>query len=162
MLRSIVTLRQGNAHMHTKATVRRKTMVEDKTRSKKHLIEEERWSKAGKRVYWLYATKAYGAWCIILLFVIQGAWQTLSIWGDYWLANVTSSKTLNDPFWFIGVYAAFNIGSWVCVLLRTSLGLMAGARTAQIYYEEMMQSILHASMSFFDTTPASRILNRVS
>ncbi|KAJ7972956.1 ABC transporter C family member 4 [Quillaja saponaria] len=37
-----------------------------------------------------------------------------------------------------------------------------GLKTAQVFFKQILHSILHAPMSFFDTTPSGRILSRAS
>jgi len=39
---------------------------------------------------------------------------------------------------------------------------MVGCKTANILFEKMHECIFRAPMSFFDSTPSGRILNRVS
>ncbi|CAI0449450.1 unnamed protein product [Linum tenue] len=48
--------------------------------------------------------------------------------------------------------------TWELAYFVSHLGLAI----AQRFFNEMLQSILHAPMSFFDTTPSGRILTRVS
>uniref|UniRef100_A0A2N9G8D3 ABC-type xenobiotic transporter n=1 Tax=Fagus sylvatica TaxID=28930 RepID=A0A2N9G8D3_FAGSY len=39
---------------------------------------------------------------------------------------------------------------------------LVGLKTAQIFFSQILHSILHAPMSFFDTTPSGRVLSRAS
>ena len=62
----------------------------------------------------------------------------------------------------LGVYATLGIGQAVLVLLGSfsmALGAILAARTL---HDGMLTSILRSPMSFFDTTPLGRILNRFS
>ncbi|KAE8693739.1 ABC transporter C family member 4 [Hibiscus syriacus] len=64
------------------------------------------------------------------------------------------------------MYCTEAFGWWgVTAVLLVSLGHFCntyGAQTAQIFFGQILQSIMHAPMSFFDTTPSGRILSRAS
>ncbi|KAG0554912.1 hypothetical protein KC19_12G129500 [Ceratodon purpureus] len=130
------------------------------------LVEEEQREigRVSSAIYKLYLTKAFGPWLIILLFIVQIGWQTMMLLSDYWLAYETSDGRQGslDPGNFIRVYAALSFGTWICVFLRTSLIILFGSRTTQVFFLEMLRSIFRAPMAFFDTTPSGRILSRAS
>ncbi|CDP20846.1 unnamed protein product, partial [Coffea canephora] len=48
------------------------------------------------------------------------------------------------------------------ILMRIFLLTFMGLKTSQIFFKGILHSILHAPMSFFDTTPSGRILSRAS
>lgn len=129
------------------------------------LVEEEQREigQVSRSIYWLYLTKAYGPRLIIALLIVQTVWQTLMVSADYWLAYETSDgrKGSLDPVRFIRVYALLSFGSWLCVLARTTLIVVLGVSTTQLFYLQMLRSIFRAPMAFFDTTPSGRILSRV-
>ncbi|KAK4407016.1 ABC transporter C family member 4 [Sesamum angolense] len=56
----------------------------------------------------------------------------------------------------------FSVVAFVLVLLRSILAAVMGLKTSQIFFQQILHSILHAPMSFFDTTPSGRILTRAS
>jgi ATP-binding cassette subfamily C (CFTR/MRP) protein 1 len=49
----------------------------------------------------------------------------------------------------------------VLVSGRSFLVAFIGLQTANSFFKQILNSILHAPMSFFDTTPSGRILSRV-
>jgi ATP-binding cassette subfamily C (CFTR/MRP) protein 1 len=59
------------------------------------------------------------------------------------------------------VYIALSIGGALCVLGRSMLVSLVGLLTAEKFFKNMLHCILRAPMSFFDSTPTGRILNRV-
>ncbi|KAG7967290.1 hypothetical protein I3843_08G093500 [Carya illinoinensis] len=106
----------------------------------KLIKEEER--EAGKvslHVYKLYCTEAFGWWGVAL----RGAMSF-------------------NPSLFISVYATIAAVSLVLILIRSFSVSFMGLKTAQILFAQILHSILHAPMSFFDTTPSGRILSRAS
>ncbi|CAD6238488.1 unnamed protein product [Miscanthus lutarioriparius] len=83
---------------------------------------------------------------------------------DYWLADQTSEEnaTSFQPSLFINVYAIIAAVSVVLVAARSFLVAIIGLQTADRFFKQILNSILHAPMSFFDTTPSGRILSRAS
>ncbi|XBI88118.1 hypothetical protein VPH35_026113 [Triticum aestivum] len=129
----------------------------------KIIQEEERESgQVSWRVYKLYMTEAWGWWGVVGIFGLSLVWQASDMASDYWLSYETSGGTPFNPSLFIGVYVAIAGVSMVLQVIKTFLETVMGLQTAQIFFRKMFDSILHAPMSFFDTTPSGRILSRAS
>lgn len=130
------------------------------------LIEEEEreTGKVGLQVYKEYCTAAFGWWGVTLAVLLSVVWQASLMAGDYWLAYETSEErsAIFNPSLFITVYAIITAASLVLITARALFITLMGLKTAQIFFTGILYSILHAPMSFFDTTPSGRILSRVS
>ncbi|KAL0388790.1 UNVERIFIED_CONTAM: ABC transporter C family member 14 [Sesamum radiatum] len=81
---------------------------------------------------------------------------------DYWLAYQTSDERNFVASLFIGIYTAIAVVSCVFMAIRSVLVAFLGLKTAQSFFNQILNSVLHAPMSFFDTTPSGRILSRAS
>lgn len=126
--------------------------------------EERETGSVSLEVYKLYCTEAYGWWGAALAMLLSLVWQGSLMAGDYWLAYETSADraaTFN-PTLFLSVYAGIAALSVLLVITRSFSFVLIGLKTAQIFFSQILTSILHAPMSFFDTTPSGRILSRVS
>lgn len=135
----------------------------DKGNSKLIKEEERETGKVGLHVYKIYCTEAYGWWGVVAVLLLSVAWQGSQMAGDYWLSYETSedhSMSFN-PSLFIGVYGSTAVLSMVILVVRAYFVTHVGLKTAQIFFSQILRSILHAPMSFFDTTPSGRILSRV-
>ncbi|KAK7396885.1 hypothetical protein VNO78_18047 [Psophocarpus tetragonolobus] len=134
-------------------------------KSSKLIKEEERETgQVSLNIYKLYFTEAFGWWGIAVVLVLSLLWQASLMASDYWLAYETSeerAKTFN-PSLFISIYAIITGVSVIFVVVRCYFFTLLGLKTAQIFFTEILSSILHAPMSFFDTTPSGRILSRAS
>ncbi|XP_050416421.2 multidrug resistance-associated protein 1-like [Patella vulgata] len=118
--------------------------------------------------------KAIGGITTLLIFLIYLGYQVASVYSSIWLSqwtddpyllNRTLSKTTkyqdkNDMY--LGVYGGLGVAQAVIILifaLLCSTRMVAAARTL---HAKMLFNILRSPMSFFDTTPSGRIVNRFS
>ncbi|CAA7388821.1 unnamed protein product [Spirodela intermedia] len=126
--------------------------------------EQRETGHIGWRVYKMYATEAWGWWGVFAVVVTSVVWQLSLMASDYWLAFETSGENgvSFNPVVFIQVYAIISVVSVILVTTRTFIVASLGLATAQIFFQQIINSILHAPMSFFDTTPSGRILSRAS
>uniref|UniRef100_A0A0D3CFM4 ABC-type xenobiotic transporter n=1 Tax=Brassica oleracea var. oleracea TaxID=109376 RepID=A0A0D3CFM4_BRAOL len=124
--------------------------------------EERETGQVSLRVYKQYCTEAYGWWGIVFVVFFSLTWQGSVMASDYWLAYETSANNAVsfDASVFIRVYVIIALVSIVLVSLRSYYVTHLGLKTAQIFFRQILNSILHAPMSFFDTTPSGRILSR--
>ena len=63
---------------------------------------------------------------------------------------------------YLGIYTVFNTGQVVFVFLSTFSLALAGVYASRSLHSSMLKNILRSPMSFFDTTPLGRVLNRFS
>ncbi|KAI9791941.1 MAG: hypothetical protein M1816_003210 [Peltula sp. TS41687] len=134
-----------------------------KTQQGKELSEQ---GKVKWKVYGEYAkTSNLPAVAVYLLALIVA--QTGSVGGNVWLKHwsETNSQQQRNPQVgkYIGVYFAFGMGSSALTVLQTLiLWIFCSIEASRKLHEKMAQAIFRSPMSFFETTPAGRILNRFS
>ncbi|KAF7834505.1 ABC transporter C family member 14-like [Senna tora] len=124
--------------------------------------EEKETGRVNFEVYKQYCTEAYGWWGGAVIVFMSLLWIVSIMLGDYWLAFETSKDGVFNPILFIGVYFAIGVVSCVMVMMRSYVVTHWGLKTAQSFFCGMLEGILHAPMSFFDTTPSGRVLSRMS
>lgn len=128
--------------------------------------EEIERGSIGKAIYWSYLTAVRGGALVPIIVTAQTLFQILQVASNYWMAWASPPTEANDPTIGISllflVYILLSVGSSLCVLVRAMLVAIAGLMTAQNLFKNMLRCILRAPMSFFDSTPAGRILNRAS
>lgn len=125
--------------------------------------EERETGIVSLHVYKVYATEAFGWLGVVMVLLLSFSWQATQMASDYWLAYETSEDRADDfdPSFFIGVYGIISGVAFVLIIGRTVFSMFLGLETAQKFFKQILNSILHAPMSFFDTTPSGRILSRV-
>ncbi|KAF7818479.1 ABC transporter C family member 5 [Senna tora] len=135
---------------------------------KKQLVQEEERvrGRVSMRVYLSYMAAAYKGLLIPLIIIAQALFQFLQIASNWWMAwanpQTEGDQPKVTPMVLILVYMALAFGSSWFIFIRAVLVATFGLAAAQKLFVKMLRSVFHAPMSFFDSTPAGRILNRVS
>ncbi|KAL2358738.1 multidrug resistance-associated protein 1 [Cryomyces antarcticus] len=134
-----------------------------KTKQTKEFSEQ---GKVKWNVYGEYAKTSNLIAVAIYMVTLIGA-QTAQIGGSVWLKNWSE---INGEYGgnpqvgkYIGVYFAFGFGSAALVVVQTLiLWIFCSIEASRKLHERMAFAIFRSPMSFFETTPAGRILNRFS
>ncbi|KAK7908585.1 metal resistance protein YCF1 [Apiospora marii] len=134
-----------------------------KTRQSKEHLEQ---GKVKWDVYLEYAKTSNLVAVAIYLFTLIAA-QSAQIGGSVWLKNWTEHNTSvggnPDVGKYLGIYFAFGIGSAALTVVQTLiLWIFCSIEASRKLHERMATAIFRSPMSFFDTTPAGRIMNRFS
>ncbi|ONM14555.1 ABC transporter C family member 9 [Zea mays] len=135
---------------------------------KGRLTQEEEREKGGigKKVYWTYLRAVHGGALVPVTIAAQSFFQIFQVASNYWMAWASPPTTATTPTVGLGllfsVYIALSMGSALCVLFRSLLVSLIGLLTSERFFKNMLHCILRAPMSFFDSTPTGRILNRAS
>jgi len=135
---------------------------------KKQLVQEEERvrGRVSMMVYWSYMAAAYKGLLIPLIIMAQTLFQFLQISSSWWMAwanpQTEGDQPKVTPTVLLLVYMALAFGSSWFIFLKSVLVATFGLEASQKLFFNMLRSIFHAPMSFFDSTPAGRILNRVS
>ena len=111
---------------------------------------------------------------IIFMFFDRGSYVVI----DWWLAIWTSSAGteisvfgITFPNQYDGVqaqtpyllvYSSLVVFMFVFLVCRTQWAIHGGIRASRNVFSNMTRRVLHAPMSYFDTTPLGRIINRFS
>ncbi|RHZ29225.1 hypothetical protein DYB37_012590, partial [Aphanomyces astaci] len=141
----------------------------NETSGKLVVVEEREAGRVSSEVFLAYFN-AVGGWpVVIVLLVVQSAWQGLQVASDLWLSSWTStgSTTTSEEFqasaeYNISIYALLAVGSSVMVVFRSLTVSWAGLRASKKLFDDLCKALLGAPMRFFDANPLGRILNRFS
>lgn len=134
-----------------------------KSRQSKEFSEQ---GKVKWDVYLEYARNSnLIAVCVYLAMLVSA--QTAQIGGSLWLkqwAEVNQRYDGNPQVGkYIGIYFAFGIGGAGLVVVQTLiLWIFCSIEASRKLHERMAYAIFRSPMSFFETTPSGRILNRFS
>lgn len=131
--------------------------------------QSKEFSEQGKvkwNVYFEYAKNSNLIAVVIYLTMLIAA-QTAQIGGSLWLkewSEVNQRYGGNPQVGkYIGIYFAFGIGGAALVVVQTLiLWIFCSIEASRKLHERMAYAIFRSPMSFFETTPSGRILNRFS
>lgn len=130
--------------------------------SERSLHEETESGRVKWRVYATFVTSAYKGALVPLILLCQVLFQALQMASNYWIAWGSEKDNSINRKHLIEIFALLSGVSSLFILGRAVLLSTIAIETAQRLFLEMITSIFRAPLSFFDSTPSSRILNRVS
>ncbi|KAI1703946.1 ABC transporter transmembrane region domain-containing protein [Ditylenchus destructor] len=155
---------QSNSKLSKKVTTENGT-------HEKNLIEKEKveTGRVNKSVYFDYI-KSAGIFLSSLFLVLYCCFQVLAVGRSVWLSKWvddndvhTDNESHTEPMSLairLQVYTLFGIGEAITYYFSVLVTLFAGLAASRNLHNPMLIRILRAPMSFFDTTPLGRILNR--
>jgi len=129
--------------------------------------EEERERGAVNKSVWLRYAAALG-WFNVMVWLIgmYGLSQGLQYGSSYWLGLWAQDKFPNlshgGPWFYLAVYCGMASASAVAILCRSIVTAFCSVAAGRKIYNGALHAVLGSPMSFFDTTPLGRILNRFS
>eukprot|EP01100_Stratorugosa_tubuloviscum_P002782 TRINITY_DN165_c0_g2_i1.p1 TRINITY_DN165_c0_g2~~TRINITY_DN165_c0_g2_i1.p1 ORF type:complete len:1466 (-),score=614.85 TRINITY_DN165_c0_g2_i1:64-4461(-) len=128
--------------------------------------EEQRAGAVDNEVYKSYIS-SIGLWSIVFLISLYVLGQLsqvgTSLWLSYWSEqNSATGSNSNIPM-FLGVYASLGVAQAILIIAQSLVVyIVCGIKSSKYLHENLLHRTLRAPMSFFDTTPIGRIINRFS
>ncbi|XP_032583422.1 multidrug resistance-associated protein 1 isoform X5 [Drosophila sechellia] len=143
------------------ASLKKKQEVEGK------LIETEKSQTGGVEfaVYKHYI-KSVGIFLSVATLVLNFVFQAFQIGSNLWLTqwandqNVANDTGLRDMY--LGVYGAFGFGQGFTSFFSDLAPALGSLHAAKVLHSMLLENVLRAPMTMFDTTPVGRILSRFS
>ncbi|XP_036368003.1 canalicular multispecific organic anion transporter 2 [Octopus sinensis] len=139
------------------------------------LIQEEKLEKGTVKIaVFLKYARALGlclfTWVFVLMILNQGSLMFANIWLSQWtddpylknLSNTNSPEYNTKNYTYLSVYGAVGIIQGIIVLVYAIMYAMGTIKAAASMHFRLLDNIIHCPMSFFDTTPIGRIINRFS
>lgn len=127
--------------------------------------EERKTGNVLVRAYYHYARACGGVFVFLLMFFYWCVTVALSVIVNWWLLywseqEQSQSGDTKSLGFFLGIYFALAIGFALSVMARGIWFLYLALIASRKLHSTMLQSVLRAPMTFFDTTPIGRIISR--
>ncbi|KAJ4842421.1 hypothetical protein Tsubulata_017632 [Turnera subulata] len=124
--------------------------------------EETGTGRVSRKVYAKFITTAYRGALVPVLILMHLLFQGLQMGSNYWIAWAAEKEGKISRELLIGIFALISGGSAIFILARALLLTDVTIKTAQRLFNDMITTVFHAPMSFFDSTSSSQILDRSS
>ena len=129
------------------------------------IIKEERAMNSIKmsiyKQYVMAGVGDFGATMIVLLVMFIAATTFMGIFSSVWLSYWTEDKFRNkSTSFYMGMYSFFVFGDFIFMAILFTLICHIGIMASKRLNLKAVERILHTPMSYLDTTPMGRILNR--
>ncbi|GJJ74849.1 ATP-binding cassette, subfamily C (CFTR/MRP), member 1 [Entomortierella parvispora] len=112
-------------------------------------------------IYLRAATYRNSILCVVLYILSQSCQIGTNLWLEHWTS--VSPNQARSPGMFLGIYAVITVMYMILSFSVTYVIMVwAGLRATARLHDDLLHSILRLPMSFFDTTPLGRIVNRFS
>ena len=96
-------------------------------------------------------------------FFVYDVPQTSRVVPDWWLYYwVSNLQELSEWRFYITIFAILVAASGVLLCVRDTVLAFAELKASSALHNQMLQSLFRAPVSFFDSTPQGRIINRFS
>ena len=111
------------------------------------------------KVYFYYF-KAIGLYGTLACVLFQILFTGSSILGNYWLNLWTQDKFNKGYEFYLGIYGGIGALQAVATLFLMMIFGLTSLNASKVLHRNMLLRIMKSPMSFFDTTPLGRIVNR--
>ncbi|KAF7338908.1 hypothetical protein MSAN_02214100 [Mycena sanguinolenta] len=78
------------------------------------------------------------------------------------LPNIKWPSAVQYPLFYVGIYAAIGLTAALVNILMYVLQLTGALRASRRLFKALLETVVHATFRFHDTTPQGRMLNRLS
>ncbi|XLR07617.1 hypothetical protein HN51_062541, partial [Arachis hypogaea] len=129
---------------------------------KRNKEEEAETGRVKWSVYSTFLTSAYRGSLVPVILLCQILFQVMRMGSNYWISWAAEQTGRVTKGMLMGTFVLLSGGSSIFILGRTVLMAVVAIETAQRLFHGMITSVFRAPVSFFDTTPSSRILSRSS
>ncbi|KAG1747124.1 ABC transporter [Suillus paluster] len=123
--------------------------------------EEERNTGVIKwRVYREYLTAAHGTVMVPLLLLSLVLMEVSNVMSSYWLVYWQEYKWHQSSGFYTGIYATLGVSQALTMFIMGAIFALLTYYASQQLHRISLRRVLYAPMSFFETTPLGRIMNR--
>ncbi|KAG0084909.1 hypothetical protein BGZ92_009469 [Podila epicladia] len=128
----------------------------------KLMTEEERESGAVKGNVYNGYLRASGWYCWALVFGLFLLQQFANVMGNQWISWWSEDQFKLTTHQYIGIYTGWALAQLVLVFAAALTLSFTIVKTANSMHDSAFKKVLYSPLSFFDTTPTGRIINRFS
>ncbi|KAH9945256.1 P-loop containing nucleoside triphosphate hydrolase protein [Epithele typhae] len=125
-------------------------------------VEERNMGSVSSKVYGEYIRAGKGYVILPLLVLSVALLQGAQVMSSYWLVYWQEVKWNFGDAFYMGIYAALGISQAITFFMLGATFASLTYFASQRMHKDAIWRVMHAPMSFFETTPLGRIMNRFS
>ena len=147
----------------TKEDTNKKARGGRKGQSGKLMTTEHVETKAVEKAVYFFYFKAVGIQVALMILCLNVVQQALSIGTNVWLSEWSDDPDAGETKvrnLYLGIYGLLGMLSATGMSLVTFVTAIGGLNASTRLHDSMLHSVLRSPMSFFDTNPKGRIVNR--
>ncbi|KAJ7510425.1 ABC transporter [Mycena galericulata] len=111
-------------------------------------------------VYKAYISAGNGKYVVPLLILSLVLLQGSNTMSSYWLVYWQEKKWPRSQGFYMGIYSFFGVSQAITFFFMGSTFAMLTYFASQTLHKRALTRVMHAPMSFYETTPLGRILHR--
>jgi ATP-binding cassette subfamily C (CFTR/MRP) protein 1 len=113
---------------------------------------------------WFSYTKAAGRYSFIILLILVLVFsQAFRVGADFWLVIWVNNKIpAFSQGEYVGLFWGLAVSQFLSMYIMGIFFAYSGTKAAKTLHNAAIARVIRAPMSFFDTTPLGRIINRFS
>ena len=124
--------------------------------------EERSIGNVSLKVYMEFFRATGTKFSALFVFCLFGAEYGTKAFLDYWLSWWAENKFGWNSKQYLGIYFAIFLVNGIAIFFRSIVLYFFCVRAAKNLHNKLLGRVLKMPMSFFDTTPSGRIINRFS
>ncbi|KAI0768063.1 P-loop containing nucleoside triphosphate hydrolase protein [Trametes elegans] len=125
-------------------------------------VEERNTGAVSKQVYMEYIRAGKGFLVIPALVLSVALLQGAQVMSSYWLVYWQEMKWPYGSGFYMGIYAGLGVAQALTFFMMGSTFAILTYFSSKQLHRAAIFRVMHAPMSFFETTPLGRIMNRFS
>uniref|UniRef100_A0A1I8JE23 ABC-type glutathione-S-conjugate transporter n=1 Tax=Macrostomum lignano TaxID=282301 RepID=A0A1I8JE23_9PLAT len=127
---------------------------------------------------YVYYASARGLHYVIIMSLLHAGFSAVEVASSIWLSTWTSDPMFNNSTiygnlnnsvllrelndYYIEIYGTLGVAVVLLVAIFAMIEAVSSLRASRLIHNSLLSSLFRAPMSFFDTTPTGRIVNRFS
>ncbi|RPD61094.1 P-loop containing nucleoside triphosphate hydrolase protein [Lentinus tigrinus ALCF2SS1-7] len=124
--------------------------------------EERNTGAVSNEVYKAYLKAGKGYVMVPMLAISIALIQVAQVLSSYWLVYWQEMKWDRPPGFYMGIYAALGVSQAFTFFMMGATFASLTYFASQAMHKQAINRVMHAPMTFFETTPLGRIMNRFS
>ncbi|KDR78885.1 hypothetical protein GALMADRAFT_244528 [Galerina marginata CBS 339.88] len=125
-------------------------------------VEERNTGAVTWQVYKNYAKSGHGEILLPVLILALVFLNGATVLSSYWLVWWQENKWHQPQGFYMGLYGALGVANVIGTFIMGATFALFTYFSSQRLHRNAVNRVLHAPMSFFETTPLGRIMNRFS